>query len=188
MKYLLILTLYMTSITSVAQSIEITTASYDIGDYDFYQLAYKIKNDLNESMWVWFDKGNNLQDLSSEEKVKNHFMKRTNPTEPSPPILQIYMDANVEKAVCSIPDFFITIIPPSKTFTFYIIANNFNRDFIGEEIASFMKSNLCLVNESEIAKFSTSLLDESVYNLLIYKNKAICLEWTILKTVLLNNP
>ncbi len=188
MKYLLVTTLYMTSIIAVAQSIETTTYSYAIGDYDICQLAYKIKNNFNESMWVWFDKGDSLQGLSGEEKAKKHFMKRINPKEPSPPILQIYIDANVENAVCSIPDFFITIIPPSGTFTFYVIADNFKWDFIGEEIANFMNSNLCFVNESAIAKFSTSLLDESVYNLHIYKNTAICLEWNSLKTALLNNP
>lgn len=114
-------------------------------------------------------------------------MKRINPKKPSPPILQIYMDANTEKAIYSIPDYFITIIPPDGIFTFYIIADNFKRNLIDKEIATFMKSKLCFVNESDIAKFSENLLDDSVYNLFIYKSAAICLEWNVLKAVLSNN-
>ena len=50
-----------------------------------------------------------------------------------------------------------------------------------------MKTKLCFVNESDIAKFSENLLDDSVYKLFIYKSDAICLEWDVLKTVLSNN-
>lgn len=188
MRYLLtIITICVIAIASVAQNIEVATETYAIGDSIIYQVAYKIKNNNKESIWIWFDKENSQSGLSGEDKARKHFMKRMNPQEPSPPILQIYMDANVENAICSIPDFFITVIPPDETFRFYIIADNFKRNLIDKEIATFMKSKLCFVNESDIAKFSENLLDDSVYNLFIYKSAAICLEWNVLKAVLSNN-
>lgn len=188
MRYLLtIITICVIAIASVAQNIEIATETYTIGDSIICQIEYKIKNNNKESIWIWFDKENSQSGLSGESKARQHFMKRINPKKPSPPILQIYMDANTEKAIYSIPDYFITIIPPDGIFTFYIIADNFKRNLIDKEIATFMKSKLCFVNESDIAKFSENLLDDSVYKLFIYKSDAICLEWDVLKTVLSNN-
>ncbi len=188
MRYLLtIITICVIAIASVAQNIEIATETYTIGDSIICQIEYKIKNNNKESIWIWFDKENSQSGLSGESKARQHFMKRINPKKPSPPILQIYMDANTEKAIYSIPDYFITIIPPDGIFTFYIIADNFKRNLIDKEIATFMKSKLCFVNESDIAKFSENLLDDSVYNLFIYKSAAICLEWNVLKAVLSNN-
>lgn len=184
---LTIITICVIAIASVAQNIEIATETYTIGDSIICQIEYKIKNNNKESIWIWFDKENSQSGLSGEDKARKHFMKRMNPQEPSPPILQIYMDANVENAICSIPDFFITVIPPDETFRFYIIADNFKRNFIDKEIAILMKTKLCFVNESDIAKFSENLLDDSVYKLFIYKSDAICLEWDVLKTVLSNN-
>lgn len=170
----------------VAQNIEMATETYAIGDSMICQVAYKIKNNNNEPIWIWFDKEGSQQGLLGENKARRHFMKRMNPNEPSPPVLQTYMDANVEKVVFSIPDFFITIIPPDGIFTFYIIADHSKRDLIDKEIAKFMKSKLCFLNESEIAAFSENLLDDYVYNLYIYKNTVICLEWSMLKAALLN--
>ena len=158
-------------------------ADGQIGDDD----VKKIIDVACGSKMFWFDKENSQSGLSGESKARQHFMKRINPKKPSPPILQIYMDANTEKAIYSIPDYFITVIPPDETFRFYIIADNFKRNFIDKEIAILMKTKLCFVNESDIAKFSENLLDDSVYKLFIYKSDAICLEWDVLKTVLSNN-
>ena len=57
MKYLLTtITLYVIAIVSVAQNIEVATETYAIGDSIIYQVAYKIKNNNKESIWIWFDK------------------------------------------------------------------------------------------------------------------------------------
>lgn len=86
MKYLLTtITLYVIAIVSVAQNIEVATETYAIGDSIIYQVAYKIKNNNKESIWIWFDKENSQSGLSGEDKARKHFMKRMNPQEPSPP-------------------------------------------------------------------------------------------------------
>ena len=185
MKHLLTTILYLMAIIAVAQNIEVTTESYVIGNRSICQVAYSIKNNNKESMWVWFNKEDSFPKLSVEERVRNHFMKRIKPEEPSPPILQIYMDANVEKVEYSIPDFFITVIPSGGIFTFYIIADDdFQENLVSEKITIFLKSKLCFTKESDVAKFSKDLLDDFVYNLYIYKNDAICLDWNDLITAL----
>ena len=182
---LTIITICVIAIASVAQNIEVATETYAIGDSIIYQVAYKIKNNNKESIWIWFDKENSQSGLSGEDKARKHFMKRMNPQEPSPPILQIYMDANVEKVEYSIPDFFITVIPSGGIFTFYIIADDdFQENLVSEKITIFLKSKLCFTKESDVAKFSKDLLDDFVYNLYIYKNDAICLDWNDLITAL----
>ena len=57
------------AIIAVAQNIEITTESYVIGNRSICQVAYNIKNNNKESMWVWFNKEDSFMELSVEERV-----------------------------------------------------------------------------------------------------------------------
>ena len=79
---LTIITICVIAIASVAQNIEVATETYAIGDSIIYQVAYKIKNNNKESIWIWFDKENSQSGLSGEDKARKHFMKRMNPRRP----------------------------------------------------------------------------------------------------------
>ena len=70
-----IITICVIAIASVAQNIEVATETYAIGDSIIYQVAYKIKNNNKESIWIWFDKENSQSGLSGEDKARKHFMK-----------------------------------------------------------------------------------------------------------------
>ena len=77
---LTIITICVIAIASVAQNIEVATETYAIGDSIIYQVAYKIKNNNKESIWIWFDKENSQSGLSGKTFYEKDEPPRTIPT------------------------------------------------------------------------------------------------------------
>lgn len=136
-----------------------------------YNVNIRIKNNLNENIWIWFVR-NTESALNDSIKIRNHFKRIGYNTDGS--LYQWMCDGNVESWISDIPINFCKVIKPNEVFCISF----FNADEIEKDRVSDVALNhVNIVPQSEIIKQCPGVDNEYVLRMFTYKSSLIAIPW-----------